>query len=1247
MKKITLLVLFICLTAAAQTQKEKVWNLLLANKREDARKLYDKEFQKKKDADAELLILDALIDRERGRMLYDTQFLASLSKLPESTHLMQAIWYYPFGAGNVKGEGYDDLSYEKADYIAGVAAWQNELQVLYNKAIVDRRRLNYEGFSQNIAKLGAIDKWQFCGVFENLNGSGLETAYEPETYAKNDKTFNANSNGIVNWYNPQVPQAEGVHFYLNEAEYGNGIIYAQTFINSPDARNVVLCFAGSSGLKIFVNDTEIYVNDKMEEAGVNAYTITFNLKKGMNRLLIKSSVNGGNDYFFAALRDASLNKMADLQYFDTYQAYTAGTAEELAAVEVAPAFETYLINKCKAEPNNPLYPILLFEAYINNHKDELAYDAIEPLALKYPESSLINHCLLVYYNHTDNETKYEEISKNLHLKDEDYYFCIIDKFNDKNFLTESNISEIEKYRDKAKKMVSPLYALLYEYIIAMRNSDIDHSFTKIDEILAASYHNETYTQLFSTLYASIKNDKDKTVAMLEGIVSKRDNADAYSSLIRYYNMMNRKDDVKKLVEGRIQHYPYFNFGYDSAIDIANNENNYEQTLKYTDAGLKNFPYSFRLMEEKGRAYNSLKNTAEAQKYFTESLKYNTGNSALRKTLYAISKTPDEIEQVATKDVYAVIKQRRGKAMPCDYGVNMLLDEYIINVLPEGGRKAKINYVYEITAENGIEELKEYEIDGNNLNVIKAEIVKPDGSVQPGEENYGGVVFTGLKVGDVVHVEYETTDNGYGRFYRDFNFNYHFTGVYPSRQTTFGIIYPDGVTFDYKVTNGDVKPEKSKVNGRNYMKWECKDLQAIPLYEDYSPQYNDMVCKVYVSTIKSWGEISNWYADMVQKNLKMDNISTRTYNEIFPKGTQDLKEEEIAYSIYKYIEENITYSSLDFRQSGYVPQKPSKTIITKLGDCKDVSTLFVAMAKQAGLKANLVLVQTNDNGRTPALPSITFNHCIVRVFIDGKEHYLEMTDKYLPFKALPMSLYKANALNISFDKAENEKGSLISIPFTNALQNTTATSTVVTITDSQKKFETTNTANGAVKSYYNELFSDSVTPDVRKKEFEEDLNSRLSTAIVYEDSKLVSNERFGSEIKYQTKFSISEKLKSVGSLKIIEVPFIDRVYTKNIIAAEKRNYDIDYPSYESVSNYKSEVLLNIEEGKKFIEIPENQILSFKGHQYSLTYELVTPNSLKVTRVVTTPWDNVLVADYAKYKEYVTNVLAAEEQVIGFK
>ena len=1249
MKKIVILCLFITSIVFSQNSEKKVWDLLLANKRVEARKTFDKELKSQKDKNVDILILDALIDIELGKVSFDTEFLQKFVQFQNVENYLYPMYYQPFMLDRVSENGYNDYTYQKIDILAADTKFKDDLFVIYNKAVADFRRKNYDGYKEKIKALHSITTWQFCGVFENLNDSGIDTEYEPETYAKNDKLFDANSNGKIGWYIPESKQEEGYHFFYNENEYGNGIIYAQTFVESTLDKEVVMNFGTSSSVKIFVNDVEVYYNNEIQRTDLNSFKLKFKLQKGMNRILMKLSTKGSSDYFFASLTDEKGKVISDLKFSDTYKDYKVSSSESLNAIELNPNFENYFSNLVKQNPNNVLYQLLLFDAYINNNKNDLADDVIEVLHQKYPTSSLIKVKLLTYYNNKSETQKADEIIKNLELSDENYYFNIYAKFRDNDWLKTGNIKELEKYREKAKTLLSPQIVILYNYILASRNSDVDKMVSLIDELIQNSNNNELYITNFSYIYDILKKDKAKTISMLEKLTSEKENFTAQNSLISYYKSADRKDDINKILLNRMKQYPYYNYVMDDYIEILNSEQKYSEAIQLIDKGLRNYPYSYKYMEKKGIAFNASKNIKDAEKMFRQSLTHHSGNTSLRKKLYDITKVPDEIEQVESKDVYKIIKDRRNSILKNDYGVTMLLDEYIINIFPEGGRKSKIKIVYEVTGENGIEELKEYNLSSYYNTILKSEIVNKDGSVVPAEQGDGQLVFTNLKVGDVIYIEYETFDNSTGRFYKDFNVSCSFDGIYPCLETIFGIIYPSEITFNEDITNGAIPSTLKKVGSKNYKVWTKKNTQAFPLLENYAPNYSDLTNVVHVGTIKSWGEIANWYSDLVKKNLKLDKITTNTFNEIFPNGVKDFSEIEIAKKIYKYIEDNITYSSLDFRQSGYVPQKPSKTITTKLGDCKDVSTLFVTLANQAGLKSNLVLVLTNDNGfNSMRLPENNFNHCIVRLEVYGKDYYIELTDKYLPYNTLPLSLYKANALNISFDKSINEKAKLITISPENAVPNVSKTKTIVTVDDKLKTYKHTVNINGTGKSYYNELFSNATSEDVRKREFEEDLNGRLKTNINLTKVALIgTNEIYEKEITVESDFSVSERLQSVGSLKITTIPFLDKVYTRNIITSEKRNYDISYYTYENTNEYDTEIILNIAKGSKFTDIPESKNFKFKNHNYDISFELINPNSLKIQRKVSIPWTDISKSDYEAYKKFVEDVIEVEEQVVGFK
>ncbi|WP_256013661.1 transglutaminase-like domain-containing protein [Desertivirga xinjiangensis] len=174
-----------------------------------------------------------------------------------------------------------------------------------------------------------------------------------------------------------------------------------------------------------------------------------------------------------------------------------------------------------------------------------------------------------------------------------------------------------------------------------------------------------------------------------------------------------------------------------------------------------------------------------------------------------------------------------------------------------------------------------------------------------------------------------------------------------------------------------------------------------------PQSVDVSDVLHISTIPAWSEISGWYADVINNRTEENHYLKDVYATIFPVGGKQLTEFQKGKKIYDYIEKNIRYSSVSFRQSAYIPQKAALTLTTRLGDCKDLSNLFVTLAKMAGIKAQMVLVDTRDNGvKDLVLPGMDFNHCIVKANLDNKDYYLELTDSELPFASLPNNLMGA-------------------------------------------------------------------------------------------------------------------------------------------------------------------------------------------------------------------------------------------------
>src|SRR5690554_2778978 len=866
------LILFSMVSFAQNKQKiDEAWNLLLSNDRGQAREVFEKHLQKDMSKSIEILLLKAYLENQEGELFQNEDFVRQFITYDEAKYYLYSNWYDNQFLGDINSTGYNDYTFTKIELLANDKVLGNDYMVLYHKHLVDKKKRNQNGLINLSKEINAINNWQFCGVFENLNDSGLETAFEPETYAKNDKLFDAASNGKVGWYNPVDKQdTGGYHFYYNEQEYGAGIIYAQTFIESPENQRVYLNLGASSSTKIFLNDVEVFRDNQISFSDLNAYRIALNLPKGMNRLLVKSSTGKNNDYFFVSLTDENYQAINGLKFYDQYRDYQKGSIADIQPQVKAPFFEEYFVQRLKDQPDNPLYSINLTKAYLSNGKHEQAEKTIKKLYQKYPNSSMLRMIMATIFDTKGESQRAKELYENIAATDKDYYYNIIQTLDDSNVLESKSIAELEKIRDEAVGTERMYIFYMVDFFIAARKMDKEKAIEAYEALVETSANTEGILNAYASVLFSITSDRERVIDFLEKRHKKSVSEEEINELIRHYNLSGKKDKRAALLQDRAERYPYFYSMAQGYISYLNDEKDYQKVIALTEQGLQNFPYSFVLMEAQGKAYNQIKDIPKAEELFKKSLSHHTGNTTLRKRLYDITNRKDESEEVVTADVYDYIKEHRNSTMKTDYGVIILLDECIVNVFPEGGQKYDFTYIYEVTSDTGVEYLKEYELGGYGTTILKSEIIKPDGSIVPAERSYGNMVFTNLKPDDVILVKYQTFENSVGRFYKDITLAYPFRTIYPTEQLRFGVIYPKNKTFQSAMVNGKISPTTRSIGDKNYTEWKADKIESVAIYEDFSPSLYDSAEMLHISTINSWGDIANWYADLVQKNLEIED-----------------------------------------------------------------------------------------------------------------------------------------------------------------------------------------------------------------------------------------------------------------------------------------------------------------------------------------------------------------------------------------
>ena len=1239
---------FLPFTSFGQQDLEQVWNKLLENKRTEASTL----FEGIPKTAVSHYFMEQLLRVEQGNLIPEDSFVSSIKDQSEIEYYLYALWNESYLFDSYLTSGFHNRSVAAINTLSDLSVTNHSIKeaLWYLKAVSMRYEKNYEGFSSYISKMTPIRNWQHCGVFENMNNCGLDIEYEPELKAYSKTDFNANSNGKVNWYTPPE-KVESYQFFDNHSEYGYGVHYAQTFIKSPKTQRVYLRIGNGSKFKLWLNDVEIYGNQKDVITDLDAYVVAVNLPKGTNRLLIKNAEGSGTSYFIVRMTDESGIAINNITATATYSKYNKSTSEQLNAKKLTTPFESYFKTRQQEQPGNFFNDYCLVKTYLRNGKYTEAKDILMSWYQEFPKSSLLRKLLIDCYSEEGDYTSAEDLIKNMELDDEHYYYALLSKFENTSELLQKDNNELKKVIDEVKEGIKyPLIGDMAELLLKTRQSEKKLLKEGVVAILERAKE-ERWARMYAMYikwFATISSDQEKIIGYLEDINNNYTSYSALKKLAYYYEKQGKKDEVIALFEACYKHNKGDNAILKDLINKYHEFERYEASLFYIDEGLKNFPYSHRFLVLKGNALLELDRKDEAIGAYRKALKYNSASSSLRKKLEDLTGKKDVLGPLMTDEIYDFIRENRNKNQANHYGYNILLDEIATLLYEEGGGKTKVNLLYEVTSDKGIENFKEYSLNlSSGFSIIKSEIVKPDGSLVPADVNYSDFVFKGLEKGDVIHISYQSNFKSTGRFYKDFVDYYQFDAYHPSRKSVYKLLIPKDKSIRYEVTNGAVDFKKSKQGNHILYEWRSEHDQPMAPAESHMPPDSDLARYLHLSTIDSWSDIANWYSDLVRAQMETNEEVEKAYVTIFPNQGQGLTDDEKAKRIYHHLTKTINYSYVNFRQSGFIPQKPGKTLKTKLGDCKDLSTLFKVLADKVDLKSNLVLILTSDYGRqSMVLPSQDFNHCIVQVNLGGHPQFLELTDSHLPYKSLPNSLVGASALVIPHKSNTNSRASIQILKDVAKKPSSVQCHINMKVDEAQQELEITSEMQGSAMSYYARVFEDP-SNEVVKKSIQHGLKSRIGSEVYVEKVGDVELSKDKGVIRYKTVAVLPKKSNVVGTTRIFKLPTVLNAYNPDIITQKERAYPIEYITYENTEHYGSVYDIHIPKGFAFTEIPESKSFHFKKHSYSIIFKSITNGHLRVTIEAKTDLSRVSKEEYPAFKKYVQSILEVKDNFIGYK
>ena len=154
--------------------------------------------------------------------------------------------------------------------------------------------------------------------------------------------------------------------------------------------------------------------------------------------------------------------------------------------------------------------------------------------------------------------------------------------------------------------------------------------------------------------------------------------------------------------------------------------------------------------------------------------------------------------------------------------------------------------------------------------------------------------------------------------------------------------------------------------------------------------------VHISSFKDQLDMAKAYEARAADKYKVTPEVQKLANQI-TKGIAEPKDQ--ARALYNWVSKEIRYVAIYFGAGGVVPHYADEIIKNRYGDCKDKTTLLIALLNAKGIAASSADINSGSSYSLPRLAVLgPFNHVIT--YLPQWDIYLDPTAERAPFGVLP-------------------------------------------------------------------------------------------------------------------------------------------------------------------------------------------------------------------------------------------------------
>lgn len=1109
-------------------------------------------------------------------------------------------------------------------------------QISYTLYYTHIKKGHFDVGDKFVKKLGFINKWSFIGPFDNTGMSGIYKELAPEKEIDFSKIYNGKEGIQVKWFTPLIFPRYG-YVDLESIFYPSHstLAYALTYVYIPYDGEFLIGIGADDVISLWINDKFVFTEDKPKRLAFDQYRIDCRLKKGWNKILLKIGQDKGEWGFYFRIINKNGNPIEGLEVStDNLKEYN----------------RDILITKREEVPNlsndnweNFVKGYILFSKYSLDDAKKFfkkIYDDIHSplsayfLGLAYLQDNNINKAYQYFQHASDDYTYFiypiieigkMKINKGLYDEAIEIFKKLSVKFPN-NYMIHTFLGWIYKRRGWEKEARQELERVI----------DIYPDYTFPHYLLASMYDENMWTEDAIEEYSKILS-----LTTTHG--------PAFSSLLSLYMQIRDKERAVSLVKKRLEIYPTDINLYLKLVSIYRAFKDEEKAIETLRKALSVTIYHPLIYKELGMMYHYEGNETKAFDCFVKALDLDPALLALKDYLKFL-RNQGKAQEV---DAWSIIKKSPTHEKYPEADALILLDKTKKIIYPDGTSTTYYHKIIKIFTIDGRERYGEFFINyilgGQRIKIIRARTFKPNGEVveatsikdikpMEGYRLYSDLAqkiisLPALSLGSSIEVYYSVDDLGREIMGKNFQDTFYFQSYDPILHSVYILKVPKGKKFRYKVVGIDIKPEVKEEKGDVIYKWEARDLPQI-LPEPSMPSYSEIATYLFISSFKSWKEISDWVYEVSEPQIKAGNELKKKVKELV-KNT-DSRMDKIK-RIYEYVITNIRYVGLEFGISGFMPHKADEVFRYKYGDCKDKATLMKSMLSLVGIKSYFTLIRTRDLGHLDKdIPGLKFNHAILTVKDDkGNFIFLDGTAEDTPFGELPGMDQGTEVMIVTKDGPIFKK-----IPiFSYTTNEKNRKMDIIINKDGHLEAEVRMLLKGFFGAYYRAVLKS--MGKIKRKEIIQRSLSALCPGAKLEKFKFSDLRNLDVPVIQEYKFHSDLYLKKTPFGYRFYPSILERFVSGEEVAKSERRYPIvKYLPYI----IKDTIRYKLEKGLIWGQIPENVSIDTPFGTYSLTFKLEN-GILVFSREFTLKKVWIDTSEYKAYKEFIETVIESDKKEIN--